>query len=128
MGISIATPLQQAYAFAHRPENFRLWAAGLASSLHESEEGWIADTADGPAVVEFSPPNGHGILDHRVRIAGRPEIYIPLRMIENGDGTEVIFTLLRQPDMDDEAFDRDAALVMQDLQTLKRLLENQSPA
>jgi hypothetical protein len=34
----------------------------------------------------------------------------------------VLFTLLRQPDMDDAMFERDAELVRRDLQSLKRVL------
>lgn len=58
----------------------------------------------------------------------KPVIYIPLRMIENGNGTQVMFTLFRQPGMDDMNFDQDAAMVRKDLSALKRLLEQQKPA
>jgi hypothetical protein len=56
-------------------------------------------------------------------LPGKPEIYIPLRMIPNGGGIELIFTLFRQPDMDDAAWDRDEALVREDLERLKQRLE-----
>jgi hypothetical protein len=35
----------------------------------------------------------------------------------------VVFTLRRQPDMTDEAFEADATAIRTDLETLKRLLE-----
>lgn len=120
---TIAVPFTAAYEFAHRPENFPKWAAGLSSSLHQTERGWVAETPEGEAIVEFTEPNPHGVLDHRVRLQGRPEIYIPLRLIANGDGTEVELVLFRQPDMDDAAFERDAGLVTKDLAALKALLE-----
>ena len=47
----------------------------------------------------------------------------PLRVLADGDGCEVVFTLRRQPGMDDEAFDADAAAIRRDLATLRRLLE-----
>lgn len=123
LGIPIAVPLAQAYAFASVPDNFARWAAGLATSLRHSDHGWVADTPEGEARVEFSPPNAYGVLDHRVRFDGRPDVYIPLRMIAHDRGTEVLFTLLRQPGMDDAAFERDAQAVMADLHRLKALLE-----
>lgn len=49
---------------------------------------------------------------------------MPLRALANRQGTEVIFTLFRQPDMDDALFARDVGLVNADLQALKRLLES----
>jgi hypothetical protein len=124
LSISIEAPFEAAYAFAHRPEAFARWAAGLATSLRKSGRGWVADTPEGEASVEFSPPNPYGILDHRVRLAGKPEIYIPLRMVRNGDGVEVSLILLRQPDMTDAMFERDAGLVRDDLRALKALLES----
>jgi hypothetical protein len=121
--VTIAVPLAAAYAFAHKPENFPRWAAGLATALHESEQGWVADTPEGEAQIEFSPPNDQGVLDHDVRIAGRPEIYVPMRMIANGDATEVELVLFRQPGKTDAQFDGDTTPVRKDLAALKRLLE-----
>lgn len=125
LGVSIAAPFARAYAFARQPDNFPRWAAGLSSSLHLDGDHWVADTPQGQAVVLFTPPNDFGILDHHVLIAGQEDIYIPLRMIANGTGTEVIFTLLRQPNMDDTAFEADAQAVIADLHRLKALLEDE---
>ena len=50
-------------------------------------------------------------------------VYIPLRVIADGDGCEVVFTLRRAPGMTDADLERDAALVTGDLALLKRLLE-----
>jgi len=123
LSVSIDAPFEAAYAFAHRPENFPRWAAGLSTSLHETERGWVADTPAGEALVVFSAPNPYGVLDHHVRLAGKPEVYIPLRMVRNGDGVEVSLLLLRQPGMTDAMFEDDARRVAEDLQALKALLE-----
>lgn len=124
ISVTIDRPYAEAYAFAQKPENFPKWAAGMSSSLRREGDEWHAETPQGDATVTFSPLNEYGVLDHRVNIVGKPEIYIPLRLIANGEGTEVVFTLFRQPGMDDEAFDDDRAAVEQDLAALKRLLEN----
>lgn len=125
IGVTIDCPFAIAYDFAHRPENFARWAAGLSSSLRRDGGTWHATTPLGEATVEFSPRNDYGVLDHRVHLPGKPVVHIPLRMIETGERTEVVFTLLRQPDMDDAASERDAGLVEKDLATLKSLLENE---
>lgn len=64
------------------------------------------------------------MVDHRVTTASGEEIYIPLRVIENGDGAEVILTLYRLPAMSDEVFARDEETVTADLARLKQLLES----
>lgn len=120
---TINAPIAAAYNFAQRPENFPKWAAGLSKSLHKTTEGWVADTPQGEAIVRFSEPNAHGVLDHWVSMAGKTEVYIPLRMIANGSCTEVELVLFRQPEMNDLDFEHDAGLVLQDLNALKKLLE-----
>ncbi|RVT89728.1 SRPBCC family protein [Sphingomonas crocodyli] len=120
---SIACPFESAYDRAHRPEFFSEWAAGLASSLHREGDAWIAQTPTGAAEVRFSPRNDFGVLDHHVLLPDGQDIYIPLRMIANGEGTEVSLWLFRQPEMDDAMFERDTTMVEKDLDTLKALLE-----
>lgn len=126
IGIAIDCPLEHAYEFAHLPDNFPRWATGLSSSLHRRDGEWRAETPQGEALVRFSPPNAYGVLDHWVILPDRPPIHIPLRLIENGSGTQVVFTLYRQPGMSDKNFKEDAALVEADLNALKRLLEGTS--
>jgi hypothetical protein len=48
---------------------------------------------------------------------------VPLRVVQNGDGAEVIITLYRQPGMDDERFAGDIKLINRDLKLLKALVE-----
>ncbi|MGK0685004.1 SRPBCC family protein [Serratia marcescens] len=122
--IAINRPCDEVYAFLSRPENFPLWAKGLANSLRQEDEGWVADTPQGKLRIRFSAPNAFGVLDHWVTLPNRSVVYVPLRTLANRYGTEVIFTLFRQPDMDDAMFARDAGLVNADLQALKRLLES----
>lgn len=121
--VSIRVPVSRAFVFAQQPENFPRWAAGLADSLRQTERGWIADTPDGEALIHFSKPNEFGILDHRVVMQGRRDVLVPMRMVANGDGTEVELVLFRQPGMTDADFKRDARMVKADLQALKALLE-----
>ncbi len=114
------------YAFAARPENMPLWASGLAAGLTRDGDDWIADGGPvGNVRVRFTPPNDFGVIDHKVTLPNGIEVENALRVVPNGDGAEVMFTLLRQPDMDDAAFERDAAHVAQDLETLARLMEEE---
>jgi hypothetical protein len=46
-----------------------------------------------------------------------------MRVVANATGAEVMFTLLRTPEMTDEIFAEDAAAVERDLAALKALLE-----
>jgi hypothetical protein len=51
------------------------------------------------------------------------EVYVPMRVLANGSGSEVVFTLFRLPDMSDEKYAEDMQLVERDLRGLKDILE-----
>ncbi len=123
IGQHIDRPAPRVYAFAADPANLSAWAAGLGGSIAQVDGQWRVPSPDGDVVIEFVPPNEYGVLDHTVVLPDGTSFYNPLRVIPDGDGCEVVFTLRRQPAMTDSEFDRDAAAVAQDLRTLKRLLE-----
>jgi len=121
--ISIQRNWQEAYDFASKPENMPLWASGLASGLTPDGPEWIATGTLGTVRVSFAPHNEFGVIDHTVTIDTGLRVHNALRIVQNGDGCEVMFTLLRLADMTDEQFAADATHVAKDLATLKTLLE-----
>ena len=123
LSVSINRNAKDVYDFVSIPKNFPRWASGLGKSLRKADGEWIAETAQGPAKVRFTERNEFGVLDHWVSLKPGVQIYIPMRVIANGNGSELIFTLFRLPDMSDEQFSADAEWVMRDLTSLKNLLE-----
>jgi hypothetical protein len=123
ISVSIACPLPRAYGFLRMPENFAKWASGLGKSLERSGDEWITQTPQGPATVRFTPGNEFGVVDHVVIPPTGAPVYVPMRVVANGEGCEVMLTLFRTPGMSDETFERDAAWVQRDLETLKAVLE-----
>jgi hypothetical protein len=121
----IDRPAAAVYAYASNPSNWPDWAHGLGSSMDEVDGQWIAESAalGGRVVVAFAQKNEFGVLDHDVTLPSGEVIHNPVRVIGDGDGCEVVFTLRRRPGMSDEDFARDAAAVSADLATLRRLTE-----
>lgn len=127
--IGIDRNWREVYAFASIPENMPLWASGLASGLKPDGEDWLGDGGPiGTVRIRFTPTNGFGVLDHTVTMENGLVVENALRVVPNGSGAEVMFTLLRLPDTGDEAFEADAAHIRKDLETLKRLMEDGEPA
>jgi hypothetical protein len=118
--VRMARPWQDVYDFTSVPENFPRWASGAAKSLQRVNGEWIAEAPAGPVKLRFTERNSYGILDHHVVIRPGVEIYIPMRVIANGTGSEVPFTFVRLPDMTDETFRRDAEWVERDLRPSRR--------
>ena len=123
LSITIARPPRQVYEFVSNPENLPRWAAGLGKSVRKSDVGWIVDTPQGPAQIRFAEKNDFGVLDHYVKLSSGVEVYVPMRVVPNGSGSEVIFTLIKTSEMSDKQFAEDAGMVERDLKALKSVLE-----
>lgn len=121
--VSIDCPPARVYGFVSNPENLPSWATGLGRSVRKSGDEWVVETPGGAARIEFVGSNELGVLDHSVRPAPGVEIVVPMRVVANGSGSEVLFTVFQQPGMSDEQYAEDVRLVERDLGTLKRVLE-----
>jgi hypothetical protein len=123
VSVSIERAPADVAAFIAAPENLPKWAAGLGKSIFYREGEWVIETPTGPATIVFAKMNPLNVVDHMVRLSDGTNIYVPVRVLNNGTGAEVIFTLFQYPGMTDELFAKDLAKVEQDLSTLKKLLE-----
>ena len=123
--VSVAAPPAAVYAFASNPENLPRWLAFCRSVARHDNE-WVMQTDEGPIALRFVAANPFGVLDHVVTLPSGLEIYNPMRVVANGDGSEVMFTLFHSANMSAAQFADDARLVENDLLTLKRILEAQA--
>ena len=121
--VRIDRPFDNVYEFLADPANWNQWAFGLGKNIRRSKDGWIADSDGGIARVRFTPRNRFGVVDHTVIRPSGQRVYVPMRLIVNGSGCELHFTLFREPMMSDAQFASDARFVQRDLDGLKRLLE-----
>src|ERR1700753_2518569 len=95
--VSVDRDWKDVYEFAAAPENMPLWASGLASGLDRDGDDWIARGVLGTVRVSFVPRNEFGIIDHTVTIESGLRVYNAFRIVPNGDGCEIMFTMLRLP-------------------------------
>lgn len=121
--VSIACEADAVYQFISNPANLPQWATAFCQSIRQAGVDWVMQTPAGEMKVRFVPPNEFRVADHFVSPAPGVEVYVPLRVLANGSGSEVVFTLFRSSDMTQEKFSEDIKLVQQDLQTLKRVVE-----
>lgn len=119
----IDCPADEVYEYASDPANLPRWAPGLGSSVEKIDDQWFVETSEGRVGFAFVQRNEYGVLDHDVTLPSGEVVYNPMRVIADGSGCEVVFTLRRPPGMSDGGFRADAAAVAADLTRLKQVLE-----
>ncbi|MHA3772343.1 hypothetical protein ACXR0O_12485 [Verrucomicrobiota bacterium sgz303538] len=125
ISIFIQRAASEVYSFLAVQKNLPTWATAFCSAIRSVDGKWIAETPKGPFPVRIARKNDFGIVDHHVELGPDQEIHIPIRVLKNGDGAEVLFTIFRPANMRDERYTTEVEMVERDLDTLKRLLEQQ---
>lgn len=64
--VRIDGPFDEVYEFLDDPANWNQWAFGLGRNIRRSQDGWIADSDDEVARVQFTSLNSFGVVDHTV--------------------------------------------------------------
>jgi len=123
ISVPIDRPPHEVYDFASKPENLPQWATGLGGSIKKVNGEWVADAPMGRITIRMTKKNALGVLDHDVVLESGAVVHNPARVFPRGRGSEVVFTLFRQPGVTDEKFSEDARWVEKDLNILKGLLE-----
>lgn len=124
INVSIKRSPADVYDFTSNPENLPQWAEGLSgSTVTKSGDFWVSESPMGKIKIKFAEKNNFGVLDHDVTLPSGETNHNPFRVLKNGDGSEVIFTLYRLPKVSDQDFEKDAKQVEKDLKKLKSLLE-----
>ncbi len=130
--VTIDAPLAQVAADLADPTTHPQWAT-------EFYAGPVRPTAGGEFVAPVPLMGGEvrhkidadidrGILDLYYAPSGRP--YgppLPVRLVPNGDGVDVLWTLARFPGVTDQAWQQGLAAMARELQALKRRHETQGP-
>jgi hypothetical protein len=123
VGVYIARIPERVREYVADPAHLPVWAAGLAGSMERGAGRWFADSPMGRVAVTFAAPNPWGVLDHDVELPSGEVVTNPMRVVANGPGSDLVFTVQRRPGVTDAEFEADVEAVAEDLRTLKRVLE-----
>jgi hypothetical protein len=123
ISVSIARPPRDVYDFIMEGNNLSQWATGLGTQFQRDGDHWVAQGPLGTASVRLAKRNDFGVADQTVTLESGLTVQNPIRVIANGKGSTVMFTLMRQPGVSEQKFESDAAWVQKDLEGLKMILE-----
>jgi hypothetical protein len=111
------------YAYVADLNNLPGWATTFCRSIRREGEKWVMETSLGMMAIRLAAENDLGVLDQYLTLPGGETLYVPMRVVANGSGSEFIFTLFWLPGVREDEYAADAALVRKDLDRLKVLLE-----
>lgn len=83
----------------------------------------MADTFTGKATARLSELNDFDVLDNWVKLDGKPEMHMSLRLVADVDDTEAELVLVRLPTMFDDDSKRDAGIVKKNVAALAQPLQ-----
>lgn len=113
----------EVYAFVLDPAQLPRWAVGLVQAqLRREGDALVAETPGGSVRIRFAARNELGVLDHEVTTPDGTRTFNPFRVLPHPQGSELVFTV-RQLELSDADFERDAAMVQADLDRLRDALE-----
>ena len=123
VSLSIDRPLEEVYEFLLVPENFARWAfVGDAEMRNLGGNDWSAETSVGRRILHFASRNAYFVLTHTARPPGEAPHTIPMRLMRNGEGTQLTYVFLQYEGQEAEWRSR-IEWVTADLGALKSYLE-----
>jgi uncharacterized membrane protein len=122
VSVGIDVDPQAVYGYASDPANLPVWTPGFVKSIEKKGSHWLAETTLGQVKLRFAPTNDFGVLDHDVESASGT-VHNAMRVVPNGAGSEVLFTLIQLPGVSEAQFQQDLDTIRADLNKLRTVLE-----
>jgi hypothetical protein len=124
--VTIDRPPHDGHAYLANAQNWPQWAIVNVLGIEPSgdPDWWKMTTPRGTGELRIRGDATTGLLDHDFRDP-QAAWTVPARVVPNGRGAEFLITFFQPAVLDDDEFDRQAALVDAELGMLKRILESQ---
>ncbi len=122
LSATLRTPPDEVYAFIIDPRHLPLWAAGLAKSVEKRDGQWVVDSGSGEWIVEFAEHNAFLVADHVVTLPDGTKQLNPMRVLHNGLGSEITFTVFRAEVATDAEWEALQATIQADLEAIEPAL------
>ncbi len=123
--VTIGRPASDVHQYLADARNWPQWSVVNVLALESSDDPawWQMATRRGPGQLRIRADAATGLLDHDFRDP-QASWTVPARVVPDGRGAGFLRTLFQPAALDDDEFDRQAALLDTELATLKKILEN----
>ena len=122
--VDIQAPFERVFGFLANPINWPRYAVVNLRSVSPGEHGWFKMvTKFGHGEIRVNPVKELGIIDHDWRDP-QANWTVPARIVGNGDGVTVMFTVFQPPIMTGEQFDQAMKEMDLEMNKLREVLES----
>lgn len=122
--VSIDASASEVFEFLADLSNWPQWAVVHIKALVPADgEWWDLKTAVGGAKMRLRADAASGVLDHDFDDT-QAQWSVAARVVANGTGCDLVMSFFQPPMFSQAAFQRDVALVDEELARLKMLMES----
>ena len=122
--IRIERGVDEVYRFITDTSKLGLWAQGLRSAAWKPSHTAVGESSAGPIEVCFTEQIDLGICDLSITTPDGQVIECPMRVVRDGTGSEVVFTLPADAIAGPERREQLGAAIAADLNRLRRAIEH----
>lgn len=113
----------QAIEFLSDVQNLPTWHRSFCRSVEKGPEGWRVQTHRSKISVRVLRDDRSGVVDFLFRFAPDFEWLVPTRVLPNGDGSEIILTLIQPDGTSETDYQRHLQWGFEALRELRKKLE-----
>lgn len=119
---------QRAIAFLSDPQNLPRWHRAFCRSVRREGEGWMVQTHRKTVPLQILRDDRSGVVDFLFKFDADFEWLVPSRVLANGNGSELVLTLIQPDGTSDADYHRHLQWAFDALRDAKKLLEQEQPA
>jgi RNA recognition motif-containing protein len=118
---SLPQDAQTLFAWIADPENLPKWHTSFCRSLRKENGSLIAESPRGPVPVRFIRDDRTLVLDLLAEVAEGIELTNAIRILSNGEGSEIVWTLVKADGLSEAVFHEQVRWAGSALQNLRKV-------
>jgi RNA recognition motif-containing protein len=118
---SLPQDAQVLFVWIADPENLAKWHTSFCRSLRKENGSLIADSPRGPVPVRFIRDDRSLVLDLLTEVTEGIELTNAIRILSNGEGSEMVWTLVKPEGISDSVFHEQLRWAGSALQNLRKV-------
>jgi hypothetical protein len=114
---------QKAFKFVSSLDNLPKWEPSVCTKVTKEGGQYLCDTPAGEHGIRAEANSSLGVIDRYLSLTRDEELMLPMRIIPNGSGCEVLSTIFHHSDISNDEYTRRVRLMEEELSSLKNILE-----